>query len=352
MENAFHGLLEILMTKRITIYHVAEKAGVSISTVSKALSNKNGISATTHQKVWDAAQSLDYVPSLAARSLTGGRTGIIGLLVPYSPEQLFSDPHLLGNIHGIEQALNKQNYNLLLATAEKEHDPASSYERLFRANYFDGVIVMETQESRQHELHRKLAQNDKPWVILGYPAGISPCYSVYADDYQGGQIAAEHLLSLGHRRIGIVSADPRPSAFDERLRGFESIFKQSSASAAEMPIFFGDMTSQSGCRIAPRLITTQLSAVFALNDRMALGIMEWASENDVDIPGDLSLVGFDDIPDANTRKLTTIRQPAIEMGHEAVNLLFRLMGGENTPSRIVTPTILVERQTTQKKSLI
>jgi DNA-binding LacI/PurR family transcriptional regulator len=185
-----------MTTEKITIYEVAAKAGVSISTVSKALANKSGISAATRQQVWDAAHSLGFVPSLAARSLTGGKTGIIGLLVPYSPEQLFSDPHLLGNIHGIEQALNEQNYNLLLATAQKEHDPVSSYERLFRANYFDGVIVMETQESRQHELHRRLAEKDLPWVILGYPAGITPCYSVYADDFQGGQMAAEHLLAL------------------------------------------------------------------------------------------------------------------------------------------------------------
>lgn len=333
---------------KVTIYEVAEKAGVSISTVSKALSNKSGISTSTRQQVWDVAQSLGFVPSLAARSLTGGKTGIVGLLVPYSPEQLFADPHLLGNIHGIEQVLNEQNYNLLLATSQKEHDPASSYERLFRANYFDGVIVMETQESRQHELHRRLSQNEKPWVILGYPAGITPCYSVYADDYQGGQIAAEHLLALGHKQIGIVSADPRPSAFDERLRGFEQILKQNNLQLIDTSIFFGDMTRDSGYKIAPKLFRSKITAVFVLNDRMALGIMDWASENNVNIPEDLSLIGYDDISDATSFKLTTIRQPAIEMGREAVNLLFRLLNKKVTPSRIVTPTSLVNRQTTRR----
>ena len=289
---------------------------------------------------------MGFVPSLAARSLSGGKTGIIGLLVPYSPEQLFADPHLLGNIHGIEQALNERNYNLLLATAQKEHDPASSYDRLFRANYFDGVIVMETQESRQHELHRRLSQKDTPWVILGYPAGITPCYSVYADDFQGGQLAAEHLLALGHRKIGIVSADPRPSAFDERLRGFETIIKKHDLNLSDLPIFFGDMTRQSGYKIASKIAEAKPSAVFALNDRMALGIMDWAFENGLNIPRDLSLIGYDDISDAGFYKLTTIRQPAVEMGHEAVHLLFRLIEGGSAPSRIVTPAILVERQTT------
>jgi len=330
---------------RITIYQVAESAGVSISTVSKALSNKNGVSSATRQKVWDTAQRLGFVPSLAARSLTGGKTGIIGLLVPYSPKQLFSDPHLIGNIHGIEQALNEQDYNLLLATAQREHNPASSYERLFRANYFDGVIVMETQESHQQDLQLRLSRNEKPWVILGYPAGITPCYSVYADDYQGGQIAADHLLSLGHRKISIVSSDPRPSAFDERLRGFETIIKQQGLILSELQIYFGDMTRESGHRIAKNLLDTRPTAIFALNDRMALGIMDWASENGIAIPDDLSIIGYDDIPEANSHKLTTIRQPAIEMGQEAVKLLFRLLNGENAPSRIVTPTILIERET-------
>lgn len=335
-------------TDKITIYEVAEKAGVSISTVSKVLSNKSGISDATRKKVWIAAQSLGYIPSLAARSLTGGKTGIIGLLIPYSPEQLFTDPHLLGNIHGIEQALNEQNYNLLLATAQKEHDPASSYERLFRANYFDGVIVMETQESRQRELHKRLAQIEKPWVILGYPAGFSSCYSVYADDYQGGQLAAEYLIALRHKRISIVSADPRPSAFDERLRGFTQILKNSNLGLPKNRLFFGDMTRQSGYEIAPKLMKSKPTAVFALNDRMALGIMDWASDNDVDIPGDISLIGFDDIFDANIQKLTTIRQQAIEMGREAVNLLFRLLEGEIVPRRIVTPVTLIERQTARR----
>ena len=277
-----------------------------------------------------------------------GKTGIIGLLVPYSPEQLFADPHLLGNIHGIEQALNEKNYNLLLATSQKEHDPTSSYERLFRAHYFDGVIIMETEESRQYELHQQLAEEKLPWVILGYPAGITPCYSVYSDDFQGGQMAASYLLGLGHTKIGIISSDPRPSAFNERLRGFEFVIKQVGKRLADLPIVFGDMTRESGYKIAPELLESQPSAIFSLNDRMALGVIDWAIEQGLNIPGDLSLMGYDDISDANLCKLTTIHQPAIEMGSEAVKLLFRLMDdGKNAPSRIVTPAILVERQTTR-----
>jgi DNA-binding LacI/PurR family transcriptional regulator len=206
---------------------------------------------------------------------------------------------------------------------------------------------METQESRQHELHRRLAINEVPWVILGYPAGITPWYSVYADDFQGGQLAAQHLISLDHKQIGIISADPRPSAFDERLRGFEQILKQNNLALNDANIFYGDMTRESGYRLSPKMFKSKATAFFALNDRMALGFIDWAHENDIRIPEEISIIGFDDIPDAASAKLTTIKQPAIEMGREAVNLLFRLLNNEVTPSRIVTPTTLIQRQTTK-----
>jgi len=274
--------------EKVTIYQVAEQAGVSISTVSKVLSNKSGISEATRQKVWQASERLGYMPSLAARGLSGGKTGIIGLLVPYSPNQLFQDPHLLSNIHGIEAALNERDYNLLLATAKKKHDPASSYERLLRSRYFDGIIVMETQESRYQELHRRMARQDRPWVILGYPAGIAPCYSVYADDFQGGQLVAEHLLSLGHRRIGLVNADPCPSAFGERVRGYTQVLKSYGLSRDKKLEVRGDMTYESGYQVAPRLLqrADRPTAIFSLNDRMAMGLLDWAQENDLRVPAD------------------------------------------------------------------
>jgi DNA-binding LacI/PurR family transcriptional regulator len=332
---------------KATIYDVAAEAGVSIGTVSKVLSNTSRISATTREKVLQAVSKLNYVPSMAARGLTKGRTGVVGVLVPYTTEQLFNDPHLLSNLHGIDETLSEREYTMLTATARKIHDPASSYERLLRSRFIDGAIVMETQESQAVDLHRQLAREHYPWVVLGYPIGIIPHYSLHADDYQGAQQVAEHLLALGHRNIGIVSADPRPFGFEERLRGFRQILAYHKIPFDERLMVYGDMTIESGYKIAPKLLQRENrpTAIFALNDRMALGIMQWAQKQGWNIPQDLSIVGFDDIPAASmtTPQLTTIRQPAIDMGREAVKMLFQLLEGGKSPSRIVLTTDLLVR---------
>jgi len=332
---------------KVTIYQVAEAAGVSIGTVSKVLSNKQGVGEKTRQRVMKVAKEMGYAPSLAARSLTGGRTGIIGLLVPYSPAQLFSDPHLLRNMLGIEEALNELDYNLLLVTAQKENDPASSYERLFRSRYFDGIIVMETEKSGRLALHQRLAQQESPWVVLGYPASIEPCFSVYSDDFLGGQLVAKHLLSLNHHDIALINADPRPSAFDERVRGFFDVLKMQNVDVKRQVVEHGNMSRTSGYEAAARLFARpfQPTAVFSLNDRMALGVIDWLHENGRRVPEDVSVIGFDDIVDSCTNHppLTTVRQQGVNMGREAVNLLFRLLNDEKPPSRVVMATELLVR---------
>ena len=341
------------LNKKVTIYQVAEAANVSIGTVSKVLSNKQGVGEDTRQRVMQISREMGYAPSLAARSLTGGETGIVGLLVPYSPAQLFDDPHLMRNMLGIEEALNERDYNLLLVTAQKENDPISSYERLFRSRYFDGIIIMETAESGRLELHEKLTQQKAPWVVLGYPATITPCFSVYSDDFMGGQLIAEHLLALNHRRIVLISADPRPSAFDERLRGFFDVMKQHGIKKEQQVIEYGNMTRKSGYEMAARIFArpSQPTAAFALNDRMALGVMDWLQENGRRVPDDVAVVGFDDIADSRTHTpaLTTVRQQAVSMGREAVNLLFRLLNNEEPPSRVVMATELLVRESTTPK---
>lgn len=332
---------------KVTIYQVAEAAGVSIGTVSKVLSNKRGVGEKTRLKVMQVAKKMGYAPSLAARSLTGGRTGIIGLVVPYTPTQLFSDPHLMRNMLGIEEALNERDYNLLLVTAQKENDPESSYERLFRSRYFDGIIVMETEKSGRLALHQQLAQQEAPWVVLGYPASIAPCFSVYSDDFLGGQLVARHLLSLNHRDIALINAAPRPSAFDERVRGFFDVLKMHQLDVKRQMVEYGNMSRTSGYEAAAKLFarSCQPTAVFALNDRMALGVIDWLHENERHVPEDVSVVGFDDIEQSRTNRptLTTVRQQAASMGREAVNLLFRLLNDEKPPSRVVMATELLVR---------
>lgn len=330
----------------VTIYEVAEEAGVSIATVSKVLSNRPYVSESTRKKVLQAIDRLGYVPNPVAQSLTRGNTGIIGLLIPYAPQQLFADPHLLAIIHGVEETLNDRDYNLLLATARRPHDPASAYGRLVRSRYLDGALVLETVGSEALSPH--LRQQQYPWVIIGYQLGNQPCAAVHSDDRRAARRMTEYLISLGHRRIAVVSADPRPAAFDERLRGFEEAM-----TASDLPIetslqAWGDMTIESGYTIAPKLLdrSDRPTAIFALNDRMALGLLRWAAEQGITVPDQLSIVGFDDIPlaEISTPALTTVRQPALAIGQQATQLLFQILDGTAGVTTIEVPAELVIRR--------
>lgn len=334
-----------------TIYQVAIEAGVAISTVSKVLSNKPGLSAETRAKVQQAVERLGYIPSLAATGLSKGRTGVVAVIFAFPPNLLFTDPYLLKNLLGIKETLDEVDYNLLLSTA-KEDDPTSSFDRLLRSRYFDGVIILETSEIQKFALHQKLIKQNKPWVIMGFPGGIDSCNTVYADDYTGGQALAQHLLSLGHRTFGIVSANTRPSGVDERVRGFVEKLKCSGIEVNPDLIFYGDFSQESGYQIARSLLyrPNRPSAVFAINDRVALGIMKWAQEQGLRIPDDFSIVGFDDIEAASLSHpaMTTIRQPGVEIGHAAALMVLRLIDGEKEPIQEVLKTELIIRGTTRQ----
>jgi DNA-binding LacI/PurR family transcriptional regulator len=338
----------MIETPKVTIYDVASKAGVSISTVSKVLSGSTRVNEVTREKVLSAVSQLNYVPSLAARGIASGRTSIIGLVIPYTPLQLLYDPHLQGNLCGIEEILNDHDYALLIATANREHESSSSYKRLLRSNYIDGAVVMETQESKSPDLHRQLSQQRYPWVILGYPVGMVPSYCVHADDLQGAQRMTEYLISLGHRRIGMLQVKDSAYASEERVRGYKQMLAHKGIPLDEsLMVDSGDWTEEAAHSTVSQLLERpdRPTAVFALNDRMALGVLQWAREHKLRVPEDLTVVGFDDIPAAAAGfpPLTTIRQPSVEMGRQSVKLLFKLLEGGSVSSRVVVGTELVVR---------
>jgi DNA-binding LacI/PurR family transcriptional regulator len=331
----------------VTIYQVAAAAGVAISTVSKVLSNKRGISSATREKVLLAVERLGYVPTLAARGLTGGQTGIIGLVFAFPPKMLYRDPFLLDNILGIEEALMDLDYNLLISTGN-DQDIAVSFDRLLRGRYFDGVIIVETTEVHRQGLYQKVEQQNLPWVLMGNPQGIPSCYAVFADDVLGGQQLAEHLLYLGHRRFSIVNSEKRPSGVDERLRSFQEVLNRQGIRVEPGETFYGDFSLESGYQIAPAILDrpNRPTAVFSVNDRMALGIIQWAQEHGLRIPQDFSIVGFDDVRAAaeSHPSLTTVRQPGVEVGRTVARMLYNTIRGEPTPKQIKLDTLFIARE--------
>jgi DNA-binding LacI/PurR family transcriptional regulator len=339
-----------------TIYQVATEAGVAISTVSKVLSNKPGVSVETRAKVQETIQRLGYFPSLAARSLPRGRTGIVAVVFAFPPKLLFTDPYLLQNMLGIKEALDAAECNMLLSTG-READPTSSFDRLLRSRYFDGAILLETTDIHKLDLHLKIVKHHNlPWVMMGFPGGLESSNAVYADDYSGGRAIAQHLTGLGHRSFAIVSTITRPSGVDERVRGFQEHLQSKGITVDPDLCFYGDFSEESGYKFARSLLyrPNRPSAIFAVNDRIALGIIKWAQEQGLRVPDDFSIVGFDDIESASQAHpaLTTVRQPGIKIGQAAANMVLRLIDGQSGPQQEIYSTELIIRGTTRPPLLI
>ncbi len=337
-----------------TIYDVAARAGVSPATVSKALTNQPHVSAQTRARVALAAAELDYSPNPAARNLSSRHLGIIGFIIPYVPDYLFNDPFLLEFIRGVEDYLAEQDYNLLLSTARPSAGSQDdAYRRILRRRTVDGVIVLETGSG--HNLAARLDQQDYPWVTLGYrrkAEGAGSQNMVHADDYHGALHMTRYLQSLGHTRIGVISGPCSfMGALEERLRGYRAAVASTGQALDPALIAYGDFTADSGFRALDTLLDLPEppTAIFALNDRMALGAIRRARGRGLRVPTDLSVSGFDDIAEAALAEpaLTTVRQPGFQMGLRAAEMLCKLINKELAYfESVVLPTTLVPRATT------
>jgi len=330
-----------------TIDEIARLANVSPATVSKVLNNRAYVSAETRARIERIIAETGFVPSQRARGLSKRRSFILGLLIPYTSEQLFADPHLLEIMRGIEAAANPRDYNLLLSTAREPADAASACARLLRSDVIDGAIVVETQDLQLFA--EALGSQDAPWAVIGY-AGDPAIRTVHADDYGGAMLATRHLLGLGHRRIGVINSMPRPFALDERQRGIRATLAERGLQLDERLVAIGDFSIESGERAGQQLLALPEppTAIFALNDRMALGVIRAAQNRGLGVPGDLSVIGFDDISMATmvNPPLTTVHQPGFALGEAATRALFALLDGKAAAPPEVLPTEFVVRGTT------
>ena len=333
----------------VTIYDVARQAGVSTATVSKVLSNTPYVSEKTRAKVLTVVSDLDFVPSLAARGLNQARTSIIGLAFPYASDYLFDDPHLMLFLRGVENVAVRHDYSILLMTARESDDAAGGLRRLLHTRYVDGAIVV-GMESVQPET-AELRHREYPTVALGYFSPLGEQNTVHADDYQGARLAVAHLLALGHRRIGLISGPREITAVGQRVRGFSDALSDYGLTVSPALLTAGDFTQESGFAAAVQLLAQpeRPTAVFSVNDRMALGFMAYAQAIGLSIPADLSIVGFDDIPAAafSHPALTTVHQPSQDLGRTAAERLLQLIehGADGFDPLVLSTTFVLRNST-------
>jgi LacI family transcriptional regulator len=329
-----------------TLEEVAKLAGVSRSTVSRVINDSPHVHSETREKVWEAIEASGYQPHAAARSLVTNRTQIISVIIPEAVTTLFSDPFFPLVLRGATEACNSHRYHLMLSLFTDPDERQEMYRRVLHSGYVDGVIV--ASSPRGDPLIRRLREDRIPLVSIGRRSDESIHY-VDVDNVGGARVATEHLIRVGHRRIATITGPLDTAAGQDRLTGYQKALEARRIPMEDELIVEGDFTEASGRAAAQQLLSLSPSAIFAASDMMALGALKTARDAGLQVPQDVALVGFDDVPAASVIEpaLTTVRQPIERLGSMAVEVLLSVLESEQDDAspihRVVLPTELVVR---------
>ncbi len=326
----------------VTIKDVARASGVSYATVSRVLTGFEFVKETTRQRVMEAAEHLGYVANLHARSLVGGRSQIIGLLVPNL------DNGYVGTItQGIDKELARANYDLMLYTSHRHPGKESFYVNAIANGLTDGLLLVAPLVPTAYL--EALRKQDFPYVLIDQVDNTENSSFVESTNWQGAYDATRYLVALGHTRIAFIKGWSAVQSAADRLQGYKAALADSGISVQEELIVEGDYQQRTGHESAKRLLQNLRpppTAIFASNDMAAFGAMDAARECGLRIPHDISIMGFDDIPQASFvyPKLTTVRQPLEQMGQIAVKMLLeRIEDGSRPPQHVALATQLIIR---------
>jgi len=331
--------------KRATIRDIASLAGVSIATVSRVLNQRPDVSPETREAVLQVVREYGFSMNRGARALSMGRTGLIGMTVPFLHE-----PYFAFILSGVAEALYEQDMRVVVCPTAHQHDrEVTLLDRLMHGTT-DAAILLLPEESND-EL-QALHDSGYSFVVVDPRETLHdglPCVS--AAHSTGAQEAVQHLISLGHRRIGAVTGRRAWVASVERLNGYYAALGQAGLTPDPALVVEADWQVTAGRPAAGTLLDgpDPPTAIFAFNDNIAVGVLQAAAERGLRVPEDLSVIGFDDSEQAAivTPALTTVRQPLAEMGRMTVSLLLRLLDHQPIEAlRIEVGTKLIVRAST------
>jgi DNA-binding LacI/PurR family transcriptional regulator len=329
----------------VTIADVAAKAGVGAGTVSRVLNGSPRVRPATRERVEAAIEALGYRPNPLARGLSRGRCQTIGVIVPF-----FTHASAVERLRGVVAALADSTYDLVLFNVESALHRDEHFSLLRSRAQADGVIVMSLAPPEE-EIDRLVAAGMRVVLVDASARGVT---AVVTDDVEGGRIATSHLTSLGHRRIAFIGETPEnelgATSSTRREEGYRDVLAAVGAPADPSLVLHGAHDRDIARALALAVLDRpdRPTAVFASSDVQAMGVRTAAEELGLDVPGDVSIVGFDDIELARYVGLTTVRQPLFDSGHLGARLLLDALASEEPlPERAqVLPLQLVERSTT------
>lgn len=328
----------------VTISDVAHRAGVGVGTVSRVLNGGASVRPQTLDRVRRAIEELEYRPSPAARALSRRRASTIGVTAPF-----LTRPSVVERLRGVVAALDASEYDLGLSTVEVPEQRERRMADLCQRDRVDGAILISLRPTATEA--RRLREMGAPVIVLDAAGDGLP--SILIDNVAGGRMAGEHLLELGHRRVGFVGEAPderfRFTSSADRLAGLSQALEAAGVPLDPELVLLGEYGREEAAALAARLLTAAdpPSAIFAPSDTQALGTLDAAASLGIDVPRDLSVIGFDDIELAVFAGLTTVRQPLRESGRRAAELLLSAVVDGVAPPPVTELSLdLVPRRTT------
>ncbi|HWO97080.1 MAG TPA: LacI family DNA-binding transcriptional regulator [Bacillus sp. (in: firmicutes)] len=327
-----------------TIYDIAREAGVSATTVSKVINNKGRISDKTRKRILAIIEELHYQPNVLASAMKGKSTYTIALLIPDMANPVYSE-----YLKHIEEYGQEHGFSVVMCSTGSDPKKEAKHIALLRQKYVDGFIIASV--FKNEAVLKQLMEDEIPLVFFSLQRPELPVASVAGDDYLGGYIATEHLLSLGHRRIGIIAEEATISG-TERIRGYEKALINAGIEIDESLIMSIDEPTIEGARQHARKLLDgkqRPTAIFGCNDVLAIGTMLAAKELGINLPDELSIMGFDNtvMCDIVEPQLSSVAPPVQEMGRQAMELLIQqIEQKDNMKQRIsLLPELVIRRST-------
>lgn len=354
MESVPQFLLNtFLLSAKITIKDVAKEAGVGVGTVSRVLNNSASVRDSTRRLVLAAIDSLDYQPNPIAQRLSRGKTNSVAVIAPF-----FTMPSFVERLRGIVSVFSESDYDFVLHNVDSERSRDKYFRELSRAGWADGVLIMALTPT--HEQAERFTQSGVPTVLVD--ADHDAFDRIVIDDYFGGYLATKHLLDLGHQRIGMILDSLVNVPYDNnvtalRHSGFVAALAEHSIPLRSAYLAESAIDRQEAMQAALKMLSMpdRPTAIFSYSDTQALGIIQAATELNIRIPEDLSLIGYDDIELAEFMNLTTMRQNLFDVGAAGATLLLEKMlpadsdlpvQNDDSSKKIVISPELVVRSTT------
>jgi len=302
----------------ITLKMVAERAGVSVNTASRAINHKPDINQETKKRILKVAQELGYIRNDTAVALRTKKTGTLGVVIADNRNPFYAEV-----LNGMETAAREKNYHIILANTQRDYKKEEEAINLLLTKRVDGLLITPVQD-RDDDI-KNLIEANIPFVIVGRDFKNIEVDAVYNDEVKGGFLATKYLIKKGHKRIALINGFLHKSPARGRLEGYKKALKEYGIPFDDSLVSVGDIDVKDGYERTKQLLEKGLNftAIFAYNDMMAFGAMRAIKEKGLRIPEDIGLVGYDDIPFSSliSPSLTTIRLKKQELGVESLKLL-------------------------------